>query len=287
MQLSANFESLQVFFQPFELNENGVICDSRHLPLPANDITFVHHHNCCELGITFKGNGLFTINSKIYSVSVGDIVFIPQGIKHYSKSLDPENKARCRFIYFDAEKLLKSVGITDETRISKLLEKLNITSPVLTDKDKSGRYEALKRFADEMFKENCNLELCSVYFLEYLIKSDISKTADESHRYDKEMENVLRYMTLHFSEEITTDQLARLCYLSKSQLNRRFQSAYGISPIAWLNRFRLYSARELLQNTDFSIPLICEKTGFKNTSDLYRHFKAKFGLSPNQYRQQT
>ena len=284
MQLSANDDTLQVFYQPFELNESYIMCDSRHLPLPAKDITFVHHHNCCELGVTFKGNGLFTVNNKIYSVNVGDIVFIPNGVKHYSKSLDPENKARCRFIYFDAERLLRTVGISDSVRLSDLLGKLNVTSPILTNKDKSGRYNALKRFADEAFAENKNDELCGVYFLEYLMKSDTLEVTEDSRRYDKDMENLLRYMTLHFTDTVTAEELAKLCFLSKSQLNRRFQAAYGISPIAWLNRFRLYSARELLKNTDYPITLICEKTGFKNTSDLYRHFKTAFNLSPNQYR---
>lgn len=284
MQFDANPESLQVFYQPRELSKTAIICDNRHLPLPANDITFVHYHNCCELGVTYKGNGIFTINSKIYSVNIGDIVFIPQGIKHYSKSLDPENKARCRFIYFDAERLLRAVGVSDAQRIQSLLEKLNTASPILTDKDKNGRYDALKRFADEMFKENGNTELCGVYFLEYLMKSDAAEVVEEGHRYDKEMESVMRYMTLHFSEDITTDELSKLCFLSKSQLNRRFSATYGISPIAWLNRFRLYSAKELLKSTDYSIPEICEKSGFKNTSDLYRHFKAKYKMSPTHYR---
>ncbi len=284
MQLNANFDSLQVFAQPIELTDNQImIFDGRHLPLPAQDITFLHHHNCCELGLVIKGNGLFTVDNKVYSVSSGDIIFIPQNVRHYSKSLDATDKARCRFIYFDAERLLKAIGITDSDKLSELLNKLNSARPILSEAN--SQYDALKRFADEVFSNNGgDRSLCGVYFYEYLLKQKASEPLQDSTAHDSTMETVLRYMTLHFNDDISTEQLAKLCYLSKSQLNRRFSAAYGISPIHWLNRFRLYSARELLKNTDYSVSQVCEKSGFKNTSDLYRHFKAKFGISPKQYR---
>ncbi len=286
MQLSAN-NSLESVSAPVSLSEDNILVfDKRHLPLPAKDITFMHYHDCCELGIVIRGNGIFTVENKVYSVGVGDIIFINNNKKHYSKSLDATDKARCRFIYFDAEKLLKTVGISDNGIITDLISRLNNSQPILNDRDR--QYGALKRFIDEVLdNDGGDLTLCGVYFYEYLLKLKSAEPVQENTTHDSAMEVVVRYMTLHFTNEITTEQLAGLCYLSKSQLNRRFSAAYGISPIHWLNRFRLYSARELLKNTDYSIAQISEKSGFKSTGDLYRHFKAKFGLSPKQFRQQN
>ena len=284
MQLNANFDSLQNISTPIPLTDGEIlIFDKRHLPLPLKDITFMHYHNCCELGIVIQGNGLFTVENKVYSVGTDDIIFIRENMKHYSKSLESENRARCRFIYFDAEGLLKKIGITDDGKITELLTKLSSTQPILNVKDV--QYGALKRFIDEVFNNSGgDLSLCGVYFYEYLLKLKSAEPKQDNTTHDGAMETVLRYMTLHFSSDITTEQLAKLCYLSKSQLNRRFQAAYGVSPIHWLNRFRLYSARELLKNTDYSIAEVSEKSGFKNISDLYRHFKSRFGVSPKQYR---
>lgn len=283
MQLNADFEFLQVYPEIVTLsNDEFLIFDNRHLPLPAQDITFLHYHNCCELGVVIKGNGLFTIENKVYSVGVDDIIFIPNNVKHYSKSLDADNKSRCRFIYFDAQRLLEEIGLADD-KIQPILARLSSVQPIISERN--GQYDALKRFTDEVFNNtNRDYKLCGVYFYEYLLKLNSVAVSQENIVHDGQMEEILRYMTLHFSEDITVSKLAKLCFLSKSQLNRRFSAAYGISPIAWLNRFRLYSAKELLKNTDYSIPEICEKSGFKNTSDLYRHFKAKFSISPTQYR---
>lgn len=284
MQLSANASPLQSISAPVSLSHTEpLIFDKRHLPLPAKDITFMHCHNCCELGIVIKGNGLFTVENKVYSVSVDDIIFIPNDTKHYSKSLDPENKARCRFIYFDAERLLDVIGISDKDKINELLSKAKSAQPILNFHDV--RYGALRRFVDEVFDNSGgDLSLCGVYFYEYLLKLKNDEPTKTNTTHDSAMENVVRYMTLHYGEDITTEQLAGLCFLSKSQLNRRFTAAYGISPIQWLNRFRVYSAKELLKNTDYPITEISVKSGFKNTSDLYRHFKSRFGVSPKQYR---
>lgn len=284
MQLSANTTSLQSISAPVSLSDTEpLIFDKRHLPLPAKDITFMHCHNCCELGIVIKGNGLFTVENKVYSVGVDDIIFIPNGTKHYSKSLDPDNKARCRFIYFDAERLLDVIGISDKDKITELLSKLKSAQPILNFHDV--RYGALRRFVDEVFDNSGgDLSLCGVYFYEYLLKLKNDEPIKTNTTHDSAMENVVRYMTLHYGEDITTEQLAGLCFLSKSQLNRRFTAAYGISPIQWLNRFRVYSAKELLKNTDYPITEISVKSGFKNTSDLYRHFKSRLGVSPKQYR---
>lgn len=284
MQLSASASPLQSISAPVSLSDTEpLIFDKRHLPLPAKDITFMHCHNCCELGIVIKGNGLFTVENKVYSVSVDDIIFIQKDTKHYSKSLDPENKARCRFIYFDAERLLDVIGISDKDKINELLSRSKSAQPILNSHDV--RYGALRRFVDEVFDNSGgDLSLCGVYFYEYLLKLKNDEPTKTNTTHDSAMENVVRYMTLHYGEDITTEQLAGLCFLSKSQLNRRFTAAYGISPIQWLNRFRVYSAKELLKNTDYPITEISVKSGFKNTSDLYRHFKSRFGVSPKQYR---
>ena len=284
MQLSANASHLQSISAPVSLSDTEpLIFDKRHLPLPAKDITFMHCHNCCELGIVIKGNGLFTVENKVYSVSVDDIIFIPKDTKHYSKSLDPENKARCRFIYFDAERLLDVIGISDKDKINELLSRSKSAQPILNARDV--QYGALRRFVDEVFDNSGgDLSLCGVYFYEYLLKLKNDEPIKTNTTHDSAMENVVRYMTLHYGEDITTEQLAKLCFLSKSQLTRRFTAAYGISPIQWLNRFRVYSAKELLKNTDYPITEISVKSGFKNTSDLYRHFKSRFGVSPKQYR---
>ena len=68
MQLSANASHLQSISAPVSLSHTEpLIFDKRHLPLPAKDITFMHCHNCCELGIVIKEK---TGKTGVYKISM-------------------------------------------------------------------------------------------------------------------------------------------------------------------------------------------------------------------------
>jgi len=47
---------------------------------------------------------------------------------------------------------------------------------------------------------------------------------------------------------------------------------------------RLRKAAQLLQTTDKTVQQIADECGFESLSHFSRYFKAKFGITPSQYR---
>ncbi len=58
----------------------------------------------------------------------------------------------------------------------------------------------------------------------------------------------------------------------------------GVSPIVYLNQYRLTLASRLLKSTNDSIGAISAATGFADPFYFSRMFKDRFQLSPREYR---
>jgi AraC-like DNA-binding protein len=77
----------------------------------------------------------------------------------------------------------------------------------------------------------------------------------------------------------TLTELASMTGLSKYQLLRRFQKAYGVPPHAWLLQHRADRARGLIQRGS-SLVNAAAATGFTDQSHMHRVFVRYFGFTP-------
>ncbi|MHB8902033.1 MAG: XylR family transcriptional regulator [Thermoguttaceae bacterium] len=104
---------------------------------------------------------------------------------------------------------------------------------------------------------------------------------------DADVATALRFIRHHAIEGIkVADVLDRLC-VSRATLERRFTAAIGRSPGEEIRRVRLEQVKQLLTLTDYVLPQIAERTGFKTAAHLSVVFKRQTGLSPSQFRQHT
>jgi transcriptional regulator GlxA family with amidase domain len=72
--------------------------------------------------------------------------------------------------------------------------------------------------------------------------------------------------------------------LGRSQLDRLFFQAFGISTRAYWNRRKLDSANALLATTANPIKEIAFRLGFRQASHFTRWYESLMGLTPNAYR---
>ncbi len=118
------------------------------------------------------------------------------------------------------------------------------------------------------FDEPTSMELD---FAEHECSDLIANAAKESLRH-------------HYHEDITLDDLANTLNVSTRTLSRRFLKATGLTPMQYLQKLRLQSAKQLLVNTSLPIDHIAQQAGFKSASVFGRTFKKVFARSPLQYR---
>jgi AraC-like DNA-binding protein len=93
-------------------------------------------------------------------------------------------------------------------------------------------------------------------------------------------------MEANFCHHLPLNAFAKMCHRSLSSFKREFRRCYGTTPAKWLIGRRLECAAQILRTTSISATEIALECGFEEPSHFSRTFKAKFGLSPTDYRKE-
>lgn len=99
----------------------------------------------------------------------------------------------------------------------------------------------------------------------------------------EEIENACIFMSEHFAEHITLENLCKCSGLSKSTLLRAFTKSKGVTPYRYLQTIRIGKAKELLEKGVSSVDAAIQ-TGFFDQSHFSNFFHMFIGLSPAAYR---
>lgn len=92
------------------------------------------------------------------------------------------------------------------------------------------------------------------------------------------------FMTQNYTKQITIEQLAKISHMSKSNFFASFKKQFGISPISYINRYRLSIAAEKLSESNLSVNEIAFSVGITDSLYFSKMFKKEYNMSPSQYR---
>ena len=92
-----------------------------------------------------------------------------------------------------------------------------------------------------------------------------------------------RYITEHYTEKITLDNLCFLFGTNKTTLCREFKVEYSSTILEYINSLRIKEAKTMLRAGNTSVTEISEKLGFDSIHYFCRVFKQNTGQSPTQY----
>lgn len=99
------------------------------------------------------------------------------------------------------------------------------------------------------------------------------------------VQNVLKYISEHFFEQIDTATLADHFSVSRSKLDRDFKNAIGSTPKTFIESCRISNAKQLLgSDKDRTVSEISELCGFTSDQYFYRFFKKHTGKTPAEYK---
>lgn len=101
----------------------------------------------------------------------------------------------------------------------------------------------------------------------------------------EKVEQLKRLIRERLAEDLSLDELARHVQLSPNYVSTLFSSVTGESFIEYLNRMRLEKAARLLaEDPKLSVAAIAKQTGYRNSQYFCNRFKARYGVTPSQYR---
>jgi len=101
---------------------------------------------------------------------------------------------------------------------------------------------------------------------------------------DDKIRQAEEYLLKHFDHDVSIDSLADHLGIGARSLMRRFKSATGRLPGAYLQMLRVSAAKELLETGASSIQAVCSKVGYEDIAFFRTVFKRHTGMTPVEYR---
>jgi len=95
---------------------------------------------------------------------------------------------------------------------------------------------------------------------------------------------VVAFIHENYAEPISREEMASRFGVSARHLTRCFHQEMGISPITYLNRYRVKKAKQLLEAGEQNITEIAEAVGFSSSNYFTDAFRREMGMSPRDYR---
>lgn len=235
-----------------------------------------HFHDYYVIGFIEAGTRSLSCKNKEYTIGQGNILLF-----------NPNDNHSC--VQCDGGTLdYRGLNISKET-MSSLVEEitgkralLGFSENVIKD-DELNRYlhslhQATMDGSKEFEKEEALLLLISLLIEQYgqPFENCIPECSEE-------IENTCLFMSEHFSEHITLDELCKCSGLSKSTLLRAFTKSKGVTPYRYLQAIRIDKAKALLEQGVSPIDAAIQ-TGFSDQSHFSNFFNMFIGLSPTAYR---
>ncbi len=93
-----------------------------------------------------------------------------------------------------------------------------------------------------------------------------------------------KLMEESLAERISIDGIASEVHISPRHFKRRFKSATGESPLAYLQHLRIEKAKKHLEDTRDSINEIAFGVGYEDVNSFRKIFRKITGMSPKDYR---
>lgn len=226
---------------------------------------------------TLKGKGDYFSNNKLYHLQKGSLWLLPKKQYHYYAS-DKNDPYEYVWLHIDgkgADYFLEKIGLTENNPVIS-----DLYSPDIVRLFMKLIEIARRPSPDEHLVLAALHEL--LYEIEHTIKHSLVNRLSINN--DHAIDDVISFIKSNYNKEISVKDLANVASLNELYFIKKFREKTGITPIQFLNQYRVSQSCSLLHE-NISLTSIAKSCGFKTLTNYLRRFKDFIGLTPTQYRQ--
>ena len=221
-----------------------------------NECRGEHTHTYPQILVPLQHTMCTTVGKEEYDVSCQELCFVPAGMPH-----------RCNYLG-----RLLVINLNEGLEDTK--EAGYLTYPMVLSM--RGQVTQLVELIQAELRQNPDSKSVR-YLYSYLYSKLVENYAPPS----------IRYIGEHYDLPITVDQLAEIERYNITYYNNWFKQQTGYSPSLYLRRIRVERAKELLEETTFSVMEIAVMVGYSSNSTFTRAFHSITGMTPKAYRECT
>ncbi len=277
------------FAHPYPIDVRFLLMDRRH-EVPR------HRPDHLEVVVSEHGELAYEVEDRRCVVRKNDVIVVGDRIHHRCLPLSGSQQAARLVVLSFLPQLVHSGPLGDDMQylMPFLLQESNCSNIIPA---KAGRSREISDFIQRIRAElpgtSARSRLAIKTYLKMILLNLVNHYAAFSEARDallRQQRNAdrltpaLDFLQKRYAEPIRVDDAARVCAMSACCFMHLFKEVTGQSFIAYLNRFRVTRAQQLLAATDRSIADISLDTGFCNQSYFGVIFRRVTGMSPLAYR---
>ncbi len=242
-----------------------------------------HYHEFYKLLFFVSGKGGYFVEGKRYVLSPGDIILIGKQCVHRPEF---DNGIPCeRIILYISPEFLEressnSCQLTDcfSKEIDHVLRPNEKTRQMLFSVVSNMEQElSSNRYGSEIISNGMLLQLL-IEIARSTFHKEVQKPAPMLPK-SKRMQDIMRYLDEHLTDELNIDALADKFYISRFHMMRRFREETGTTIHSYISDHRLMLARDLIGQGEAATE-VCFKCGFGSYSSFSRAYSKFFGTTP-------
>lgn len=245
----------------------------------ASDYIPFHWHDELQITWIYEGELEYSINGDKFCLGSDKLLLVQSHQLHSSHTTTGDVKTLC-------------INFTPEIFHPLILK--NYIRPMLDSHAFAYSLLRLKPYQITMLKKFQNwkqepLGYFSVMnFLSQVFEEILKEFEEDAETTDQKetwlFHEMLNFVHSNFAQPLSVKDIANSAILNKNRCTALFKKYTNMSPIKYLNDYRLYTAKNMILHTDKSISDISADVGYNQISHFIEQFRLSYGLSPLKYR---
>lgn len=244
---------------------------------------YLHVHSYFEVCYAWQGRGTFRINGVDYDVQAGDVFVAKPDEPHEIISAHDDPLG----IYFWSYTLVPPQVKGEPTEIDRLLHAFMISRTWVHPAD------SMQSTLDLLTGEIIRREPGYRQMIEGLVSkllldtaravTDVQPATPDTPAHDSTdmlVRDMVRYLHDNYNRPLRVRDVAAQIHLSERHTNRLFRQVMGESIKAYLTRFRLEIAAQLLLEQQSSVTEVAYATGYNDVRYFITLFRQHTGFTP-------
>lgn len=272
-----DYENEEIPFKLFAMKK-----DSKDL------ISIPHWHDDFELVYVIDGAEEYRINDDKLILQKGDVLFINTRVLHYTTCASESASICC--INFQPSILTGNAWVSKT--VIEPIWKINpleyvyfprTTGPAIyCAKYMVEIMKAVQEHPDDHYLVSISRLLLIMDKLrkELAERNPVIQQNTQMGEIEKTM---ISFIYHRFSDKITLQDIADSAHINIHTCCDIFKHYLGVSPMKYLNTFRLEMAHRLLQTSQATVDHIAYSCGFDSTAYFIKQFKEKYGITPKKF----
>ena len=250
-----------------------------------------HWHTEYEIAIVLSGCVEYQLDQKTYRVGTGEGLIINSQVLHSARQLTPGS------VIFNIEFLPTFFSQYSNSIVYQKYFRSSLFSNIVgyhlveTEPQSAEILQCLRQInllrTDDFFYELTCLEHVLHIWRNLLILFEKQNTAlptFNSFSAEHRIRKMIAYIQSGFAGPITIESISSHANISRSECFRCFMTFCHMTPMEYVNQYRLQRAAQKLAAEDASVSEIGVQCGFSTTSYFGKAFRKAYGMTPSAFR---